>query len=163
MAAQAGHDLTIEVTRWSGELTVGDDHSPSALEVRVDMGALIVREGTGGLKPLTDRDRREIGATARKLLASDRNPEAIFTATKFEPGTDGGGVISGTFTLRGVERPLRLTVSPAGQDHYRVTGSVLQSGYGIKLYSAFLGALKVRDQVDIEADIDLSEAAEDSA
>jgi polyisoprenoid-binding protein YceI len=163
LAAQAGHDLTIEVTRWSGELTVGDDHSPAALEVRVDMGALLVREGTGGIKPLTDRDRREIGVTARKLLASDRNPEALFTATKFEPDADGGSVITGTFALRGAERPLRLTVSPAGQDRYRVVGSVLQSAYGIKPYSAFLGALKVRDQVDIEADIDLSEAAEGQA
>ncbi len=127
------------------------------------MGALIVREGTGGLKPLTDRDRREIGATARKLLASDRNPEAVFTATKFEPDADGGGLISGTFMLRGVERPLQLTARPAGQDRYRVTGSVLQSAYGIKPYSAFLGALRVSDRVAIEADIDLSAAAEDAA
>ncbi len=163
MAAQAGHDLTIEVTRWSGELTVGDDHSPTALEARIDMGALIVREGTGGLKPLTDRDRREIGATARKLLESDRNPEALFTGTKFEPDARGGGIVSGTFTLRGVERPLQLKVSPAGQDRYQVTGSVLQSAYGIKPYSAFFGALKVSDRVGIEADIDLSEAAEDPA
>jgi polyisoprenoid-binding protein YceI len=160
MAAQAGHDLTIEATRWSGELTVGADLAPTALEVRVDMGALIVREGTGGLKPLTDRDRREIGATARKLLATDRNPKAVFIATKFEPDADGGGIISGTFTLHGVERPIQLTVSKAGPDRYRATGSVVQSAYGIKPYSAFLGALKVRDAVDIEADIDLSEPAE---
>ncbi len=160
LAAQAGHDLTIEATRWSGELTVGDDQVPASVEVRVDMGALTVRTGTGGLKPLTDRDRREIGATARKLLASDRNPEAVFTATKFEPDAAGGGLISGTFTLRGVERPLQLTVSQAGQGRYHVTGSVLQSAYGIKPYTAFLGALKVRDQVEIEADIDLSEPAE---
>jgi len=156
MVAQAGHDLTIEATRWSGELAVGDDQVPASVEVRVDLDALIVRTGTGGLKPLTDRDRREIGATARKLLASDRNREAVFTATKFEPDAAGGGHVSGTFTLRGVDRPLQLTVSQAGQDRYHVTGSVLQSAYGIKPYTAFFGALKVRDRVDIEADIDLS-------
>ena len=159
MAAQAGHDLTIEATRWSGELTVGDDRRPAGLELRVDMGALVVRTGTGGLKPLTDRDRREIGVTARKLLATDLHPEAVFSAAKFEPDAGGGGVVSGTFTLRGVERPLRLTVRESGQDRYRVTGSVVQSAYGIKPYSAFLGALKVSDAVGIEADIDLSEPA----
>ena len=163
MAAQAGHDLTIEASRWSGELTIGADAAASAVEVRIDMGALLVREGTGGVKPLTDRDRRDISGTARKLLATDRNPEAVFTATAFEPDGNGGGTVSGTFTLTGVARPIRLSVTPAGQDRYRVTGSVLQSDYGIKPYSAFLGALKVRDAVGIEADIDVSESAEASA
>src|SRR5712692_9906813 len=95
LAATAGHDLTIEVTQWSGELTVGEDEAPAALAARIDMGALSVREGTGGLKPLTDRDRREIAATARRLLSSDQHPEAVFTATRFEPSADGGGVIEG--------------------------------------------------------------------
>jgi len=158
MAAQAGHDLTIEAARWSGELTIGDDLAPAALEVKVDMGALVVREGTGGIKPLTDRDRRDIGAQMRKLLATDRNPEAVFAATAFEPDAAGGGVISGTFTLVGVARPLGLTVSQTGPDRYRATGTVLHSGYGIKPYSAFLGALKVRDAVEVEADVDLSAA-----
>ena len=160
LVAQAGHDLTIEAARWSGELTVGDDLAPVALEVRVDMGALIVREGTGGLKPLTDRDRRDIGATARKTLGTDRNPESVFTATGFEPGAGGGGTVSGTLALGGVTRPIKLKVSQNGEDRYQATGSVLQSDYGIKPYSGFLGALKVRDAVSIEADIDLSDGAE---
>ncbi|HYV77817.1 MAG TPA: hypothetical protein VE979_06785, partial [Streptosporangiaceae bacterium] len=67
MAATAGHDLTIEASRWSGVLTVGEDLAPSALDVTIDLNALVVREGTGGIKPLSDRDRREIGGTARKL------------------------------------------------------------------------------------------------
>ena len=49
------------------------------------MGALIVREGGGGLKPLTDRDRREIAVTARKTLGADRHPEATFAATSSSP------------------------------------------------------------------------------
>ncbi len=157
MAAQAGHDLAIEASRWSGELTVGDDLVPTGLEVRVDLGALTVREGTGGLKPLTDRDRRDIGGTTRKLLKTDRFPEAVFTATGFDPAAgNGGGVVSGSLTLAGVARPLSLTVSQTGPHTYRVAGTVVQSHYGIKPYTAFLGALKVRDAVGIEADINLS-------
>ena len=76
--------------RWSGELVVDDDKAPASLEARIDMEALVVREGTGGLKPLTDRDRREIAATARRLLSTDQHPEAVFTATRFElAGTAG--------------------------------------------------------------------------
>jgi len=156
LAATAGHDLTIEAIRWSGALDISEDLSPVGLEVRVDMNALVVRDGTGGIKPLSDRDRREIAVTARKVLAADRNPEAVFTAGKFAPGPDGGGEISGTFTLRGAARPLTLRVSETGPGHYHAEGTVVQSDYGIKPYTAFLGALRVRDAVDIVIDADLS-------
>src|SRR5260370_26331621 len=85
VAAQAGHDLTIEVSRWSGDLTLSDDLSPADLAVRIDLGSLIVREGTGGLKPLPDRDRREIVVTAQNTLGSDRHPAASCAAEKFSP------------------------------------------------------------------------------
>jgi len=156
LAATAGHDLTIELTRWSGVLTVTEDLSPGSLEVRIDMRSLLVRDGTGGLKPLTDRDKREAALTAGKVLRTQRSPEAAFSAAEFEPGIAGGGVISGNLTLAGITRPLQLQVSKTGQDAYQATASVVQSHFGIKPYSGFLGALKVRDNVDIEVSIDLS-------
>lgn len=155
LIARAGHDLTIEVTGWSGQLTVDDTSAPSDLEVRIDIGSLAVLEGTGGVKPLTDRDRREIAYTARRQLATDRNPEAVFTATRFEPNAD-GGVIDGTFTLAGNSRPVRLQVTQTGPGRYRASTSVVQSEYGIRPYTAFLGALKLRDAVDVEVEVDLS-------
>jgi polyisoprenoid-binding protein YceI len=156
MAATAGHDLTIEASRWSGVLTVGDDLVPSALDVRIDLNALIVRKGTGGLKPLTDRDRREIGATARKLLRTAQYPEAVYTATGFRAAASGGWEAEGTLTLAGSSQPLRLSVRPAGPGRFQAQGTVLQSAYGIKPYTAFFGALKVRDAVGVEATVDLT-------
>lgn len=155
LAATAGHDLIIDLPSWSGELTVDSDKVPEALEVRIDLAALSVREGTGGIKPLTDRDRREIAVNARRLLSTDQHPEAVFTANRFEvPGE--GGVIEGNLSLRGVSRPLRLQVSQTGAGRYKITGTVVQSAYGIKPYTGFFGALKVRDTVDIEVtDIDV--------
>jgi polyisoprenoid-binding protein YceI len=157
LAATAGHDLTIEASRWSGELAVNDDLTPAELDVRIDLGALVVRDGSGGIKPLTDRDRREIAVTARKVLAADRYPEATFTANTFSPSGNSGGEITGTFTLRGTPRPLRLRVTETGPDRYHAEGTVLQTEYGIKPYTAFLGALRVRDAVDVAVDVDLSE------
>lgn len=159
LAATAGHDLTIDVPRWSGELTVAEDKTPASLEARIDLGALTVREGTGGIKPLTDRDRREIAVTARRLLASDQHPEAVFTAARFEPSAD-GGVIEGNLTLRGVTRPLRLQVTQASPGKYRATGSIVQSAYGIKPYTAFFGALKVRDAIEVEVEADVAGLAD---
>jgi polyisoprenoid-binding protein YceI len=155
LAAQAGHDLTIEPANWSGELEVGADLASVSLEVRVDLGSLVVRDGSGGLKPLTERDKREITATARKVLRTDRHPELTFAATSFTPAGAGGGVIDGTLTLAGQSRPLRLDVRESGPGSYVATASVTQSDFGIKPYSAFLGSLKVRDAVGIQAEVSL--------
>lgn len=161
LAAQAGHDLTIEAVRWSGELVVALDLTPASLHVNVDLGALVVRAGTGGIKPLTDRDKREIAVSARKVLAADRYPEATFTATSFEPAPgDAGGTIVGTLTLAGRSQPQRLQVSPTGPGQYRATTTIRQTNFGIKPYSAFLGSLKVADAVEVDVEVDLSQAAE---
>ncbi len=135
---------------------MGDDLAPTSLEVRIDMGSLVVREGTGGIKPLSDRDKREIVVTARKVLAADRNPEATFSATGFTPAA-GGGEISGTLTLAGRSRPIRLAVSESGPGNYQATTSVVQTEFGLKPYSGFLGALKVRNAVDVRAEVSLPE------
>ncbi len=160
LGARAGHDLVIDVTRWSGELTVNDDKSPAAIEARIDMNSWIVREGNGGIKPLTDRDRREITTTARRVLSVQQHPEAEFTATQFTPAGDGGGTIDGTFTLAGVARPLRVQVSQVSPGRYRATGTVVQSSHGIKPYTGFFGALKVRDAVDFEVEAEVPSPAD---
>ena len=134
---------------------MGDDLAPASLEVQVDMNSLVVKEGTGGVKPLTDRDRREIAVTARKVLTADRHPEATFSASSFEPAAGGGGVITGTLTLAGRSRPLRLTVISPEPGEYRATTSVTQTDFGIRPYSAFLGSLKVRDHVGVQVEVSL--------
>ncbi len=155
LAKQVGHDLTIEVGRWSAELEVADDLTAADLLVRADLNSLVVREGTGGVKPLTDRDRREIAVTARKVMSVDRHPEATFSAAGLKPDQDGDGTVAGTLTIAGVSRPLTLDVTRAGQDSYHATASVRQSDFGIKPYTAFLGALKVSDAVGIAIDVEL--------
>jgi polyisoprenoid-binding protein YceI len=160
LAAGAGHDLTIEAPRWSGELELAADQSPVSLAVQVDVGALVVRDGTGGIKPLTDRDKREIAVTARKVLSADRHPELTFTATSFDADPDGtGGTITGTLSLAGQSRPQRLQVTQTEPGHYRATTTVRQTDFGIKPYSGFLGALKVADAVDVAVELDLTKAA----
>jgi polyisoprenoid-binding protein YceI len=162
LASQAGHDLVIELPRWTGELSVADGGIPAGLDVRIDLGSMVVRDGTGGIKPLTDRDKREIAVTARKVLGTDRHPEATFSAGAFEQA-NGGGVIAGNLNLAGTTRPVRLEINQSGPDRYRATTTVRQTQFGIKPYSAFLGSLKVRDAVDVEIDVDLSGPAQDSS
>jgi polyisoprenoid-binding protein YceI len=158
LAAQAGHDLTIDLGSWSGGLVIGADLAPVSLDARAELGSLVVRAGTGGIKPLTDRDRREILATAGKVLSIDRYPEATFTASSFSPSGDDGG-IDGTLTLAGQSRPLRLQVRRTEPDRYVATTTVRQTSFGIKPYSGFLGALKVSDDVAVEVEVRLAPAS----
>lgn len=157
LAAQAGHDLTIDIGRWAGGLVIGEDLAPDSLDARVDLGSLVVQAGTGGIKPLTDRDKREIIATARKVLSVDRYPQATFTAASFSPSDD-GGVINGTLTLAGHSGPLQLSVRRTEPEKYLATMTVRQTSFGIKPYSGFLGALKVSDEVAVEVEVGLTPA-----
>src|SRR6478752_9158454 len=76
LGAKAGHDLTIEVTRWRGDATVDPaDPAGSSVTVEADVESFEVREGTGGVKPLSDSDRREIKKILQeKILHAERHP-----------------------------------------------------------------------------------------
>src|SRR5262249_60420302 len=104
LGARPGHDLVSDVPRWSGELTVNDDKTLASIEAKIDMTSWIVREGNGGIKPLTDRDRREITTTARRVLSAQQHPEARFAARRFAPARDDRGALGRTLTLERVER-----------------------------------------------------------
>jgi polyisoprenoid-binding protein YceI len=158
LAARVGHDLTIDVTDWSGDITHDpNDLARTTLAVTVDLSSLRVRDGSGGALPLTDRDRSEINATMLRILGSGGSTVATFLASRVAP-SGGGGSIDGTLTIHGTERPLRLAIIGAEAPRYRGTATVAQSAYGIKPYSGMFGTLKVRDDVAIEFDVDLDAA-----
>ena len=151
LAAKAGHDLTIEITRWSARVTVPDGGIVVAtVTADLDLGSLAVREGTGGAKPLTDRDRRDILATAGKILGPTAT--AAFASTRVIP-SPGGGAIEGSLTLHGTSQPVRLQILSPAHGHYRGTAVVRQSDFGITPYSGFFGALKLRDEVTVEFEV----------
>lgn len=151
VAAQVGHDLTIAVDDWSG--VVGQD----AVEVTARLESLRVVSGSGGVKPLSDRDRRQILRTARDLLGVRKEPVARFVADRVKrtERTGGGGVLHGEFTVRGSAQPLAVEVADLGGGRYRGTATVVQSRHGIKPYSAFLGALKLADDVQVSVELTL--------
>ena len=155
LAARAGHDLTIEVTRWSAQVEVPAEENggPAAATVsaELDLGSLEVREGTGGAMPLTDRDRREIKKQIAGIL---RGATASFASTRVIPS----GAIEGTVTLNGKTQPARLQLTDSGSGRYRGSATLAQTGFGIKPYTGFFGALKLRDEVVVEFDVDLAKA-----
>jgi polyisoprenoid-binding protein YceI len=158
LAARVGHDLTLDVTRWSADVTVpGDDLSAATVTAELDLGSLVVREGTGGARPLTDSDRRDIESTMRKILGAGAQATAAFRSTRVIPAA-AGGAIEGTLTLNGRSQPARLQLTAPAPGRYQGTVTVVQSAFGIKPYSGFFGALKLRDEVVAEFEVDLGSA-----
>jgi hypothetical protein len=175
LAARAGHDLTIEVTRWSAQVEVPAEsdggQSAATVSAELDLGSLEVREGTGGAMPLTDRDRREIkkqmGGILRGGTATFASSRIIPSPSLLAPGGTtppnppaAGGAIEGTVTLNGKSQPARLQLTESGSGRYRGSVTLAQTGFGIKPYTGFFGALKLKDEVVVEFEVDLSKAQE---
>lgn len=163
LAARAGHDLAIEITRWSARLTIpgadGGGIAAATLTAELDLGSLAVREGTGGAKPLTDRDRRDIQGQARKILGDPA--KASFIASRIIPSSSGSpastaaanGAVEGSLTLHGRSGPVRLQVVSPSPGRYRGSGMVRQTDFGITPYSGFFGTLKLKNEVTVEFDV----------
>jgi hypothetical protein len=96
------------------------------------------------------------------------------------PDEDGGGVTAATVTARldlgslavregsGGAKPLsdsdrrepvRLQVTESQPGKYRGSATIQQTAFGIKPYTGFFGALKLKDEVGIEFEVDLNQAA----
>lgn len=149
LGRRAGHDLTIEATRWSAAVEAREPRSASSAEVTVEVDALEVREGTGGAMPLSDNDRAEIKKNLRKTLDAGRHPQITFVSTGV-----GDDFVEGDLTIMGRTKPVRIDAALEG-DRVRGSVTVTQTRWGIKPYSAFFGALRLADDVEIEFDLKL--------
>jgi len=157
IAARAGHDLLLEVTRWQAWVEVPDTGvTESMVSAELDLDSLVVREGTGGARPLTASDRAEIGRTMLRILRDGASATtATFISTRVVP-SNVGGAIEGTIDFRDKAQPVRLQISEPSPGHYRGTATVAQTGLGITPYTGFFGTLKVRDEVTVEFDLHLT-------
>jgi YceI-like domain len=161
LAARAGHDLTLEITRWSARVTVPDPAeggiAAATLTAELDLGSLAVREGSGGAKALTDRDRRDIESQARKTLGGAGKAGYASTKVIPSPGSSSGGAIEGTLSLNGKSQPVRLQVTSPAAGRYRGSATVRQTDFGITPYSGFFGTLKLKNEITVEFEVKFKE------
>jgi len=159
LGARAGHDLTLEVTRWQAEVNVDSaDAAGSSVSVEADAGSFEVRTGTGGVKPLSEADRAEIRKTIReKILQTARHQAITFRSTRVA-GTPESFSIDGELTITGRTEPITVHGRLAG-DRVEGSATIVQSRWGIRPYTAFLGALKLSDEVTVEFSIRVAAAA----
>jgi len=148
LAGRAGHDLVIEVRRWSATLELGEDRSRSSVELHADGRSLYPREGLRGLAPLTDEDRVEIRKNIdEKVLGGE---PISFRSSAVEVDAGGGRLsVRGELSIRSQTRPASFELSVDADGHVTGTARLLQSEWGIKPYRGLMGALRVRDSLEV--------------
>lgn len=152
VAQKVGHDLIIDVEQWEATVEVAQDGSFSAVALAADAHSLKVLEGRNGLKPLSDRDRTEILKNIdQKIL---HGQPIAFRSTAVERDDD-RLTVKGDLTMAGTTRPasFELMLTPAGR--VSATLALTQSEWGITPYRGLLGALKVRDTIEVVLDVAL--------
>jgi polyisoprenoid-binding protein YceI len=148
VAAKAGHDLIIEVTRWDATVEVADEPAGWTIELNADPRSLEVREGLRGVKPLTDKDRAEIRRNIdAKVLGGHPIRFRSSDVRLLEP--EGRLAVEGELTMAGSGRPLTAQLRVDAGGAVSGTISLTQSDWGIKPYRGLMGALKVRDEVEV--------------
>lgn len=147
LAQKVGHDLIIEVRSWSATVDTADDGTLTAATLDVDSTSLHVREGRNGLKPLSDKDRGEIRKSIAGKILHDRPITFRSTAVS-------GSSVSGDLTIDGTTRPASFALDLDG-GRARGTLTITQSEFGITPYKALMGALKVRDDIDVVLDVQI--------
>ena len=151
MASKAGHDLVIDVTSWHATVTSGQDSTPESVALSADASSLRVRDGHGGAKPLSDKDRTDIVKNIDKKVLG--GGEIDFRSTAVErPGSDGRLQVSGELQIGGTARPVSFDLSMSPDGHVEGRVPLKQSEWGIKPFTALMGALKVRDDVEVVLD-----------
>lgn len=155
MASRVGHDLILEASNWRATITVDAEPARSEVEATIEPRSLEVVAGTGGAKPLSEKDKNDIKKNIAGLLG---NNSITFQSTSVVAKDDNSATVSGDLSIAGQTRPVTLDVSiePAGDgSRLKARLPIVQSDFGVKPYSAMMGALKVKDEVDVELDVRL--------
>ena len=154
VASKMGHDLVIEVKDWSAKVDVNpEDPGQSSVEATAQVPSFSVLEGTGGAKDLSRGDKADIKKNIDEKILSG-SPTITFRSTGGATMNGARASVPGEMTINGTTRPITVDINLDG-GKARMAFRVVQTEFGIKPFKAFMGALKVRDDVDVEMEVSL--------
>jgi hypothetical protein len=110
--------------------------------------------GLHGLKPLTDKDRSEI-ATNIDDKVLHRLPITFRSSAVRPADGDERLTVEGELTMAGSTRPVAAQLDVGADGRVSGTIPLTQSAWGIKPYRGLMGALRVRDELEIVIDAHL--------
>jgi hypothetical protein len=145
-AAKAGHNLVIEVARWSAKLEVAEGIS---MALMADPRSLRVVDGSGGISPLGDEEKQGIKQTIDEEVLKGL-PIRFRSSSVHSAGSRLD--VQGELELMKVRHPIEFALNVG--DDGRLTGSAMvkQTDWKMKPFSALFGTLKVADVVEVTID-----------
>nr|WP_240163283.1 YceI family protein [Mycolicibacterium sphagni] len=149
-AAKMGHRLTIAMASWRADVQ-WRGKQPVGVELVVDVDSLQVIKGEGGVTPLTGPEKGVVRSNALKALDVKKYPQITFSAEDISK-TEAGYRLDGTVEIHGTSRPQTVDVAVGDSGDVWVMSAsvpVLQTQFGVKPYSLFVGSLKVADEVNL--------------
>jgi polyisoprenoid-binding protein YceI len=149
-AAKMGHRLTIAMASWRADIR-WSGKQPVAVELVVDVDSLQVVKGEGGVTPLTGPEKGVVRSNALKALDAKKYPTVTFTADDIAKTPDGYRLV-GTVEIHGTSRPQTVDLAVEDSGGGWVMSAevpVVQTQFGVKPYSLFVGSLKVVDEVTL--------------
>jgi polyisoprenoid-binding protein YceI len=143
-----GHEHEIAAPIASGVVDSAAHH----VELHIKAGSLRVHDPNA-----SERDRDEIQKT---MLGSDvldvkHYTEIVFRSTGLEPAGSYSWKVRGDLTLHGQTRPVTVEVRESS-GHYVGASRFKQTEFGMKPVKVAGGAIKVKDEVRVEFDIQLA-------
>jgi polyisoprenoid-binding protein YceI len=140
-------------TEFSGELTVAEDLSLSTASADIQLASVDTRNKQ------RDEDLRGEG-----IFGSDKYPLMTFRSTGVRAGGEGGYLVDGDLTIRGITKPvtLDLTYNGIGVDPwggtragFTATTQITRKDFGIDFNVPLQGdKLMLGDKVDIHIEIE---------
>ena len=148
MLSAFGHDHEIAAPVAEGSVDAG----ARKVELRVDASALRVADAKA-----SDKDRGEIQANmvGPEVLDAQNFKEIRFRSKTGEQSAPGAWTVAGDLTLHGQTRPVSVQVREKG-GRYSGTCRLNITEFGIKPVKAVGGAVRVKDEVQIDFDIQLA-------
>lgn len=163
VARRFAHDHVIAATRFKGSLRY-DPQQPTKTQVEVvaqadslepDDPKLIKKHKVKNNASKSDRAEIKESLQGEDQLYVEKFKTIRFVATGLKRHEDGRLLMTGKLTLRGKTRELtfeleRLALDKKGVLRGSCSFWIQQSWFGYEPYSAFLGAVKVKDRARIE-------------
>jgi polyisoprenoid-binding protein YceI len=151
LLSKIAHDLKIQVTRFSVELT------PSSVRAEFDLSSLRVltamKDGSENPDALSAADKEKIADQIRtEVLESAQHPTAVFTSRSVTRRADGGYNVAGDLSLHGVTQAISAETHAQG-NHQVASVELHQPAYGITPFKAMMGTLKVKADVIVRLSV----------
>jgi len=143
-----GHDHEIAAPIAGGTVDTTARH----VELHLNAATLQVRDPKG-----SDKDSAEIQRTmlGPDVLDAARFPEIAFRSMGAEPAGAGIWRVQGNLTLHGQTRPVDVEVRESS-GHYLGTARFKQTEFDIRPVKVAGGSIRVKDEVQIEFDVQLA-------